>query len=50
MEIFWEDYLVPKTDGLNIYTLVAGDTVSYYYGDPAESLVDAEAMLVVTLG
>ncbi|MGV8110376.1 hypothetical protein [Methanospirillum sp.] len=45
-----EDYLVPKTDGLNIYTLVAGDTVSYYYGDPAESLVDAEAMLVVTLG
>jgi len=45
-----EDYANPKTDGLNKFLLMAGDTVSYYYGDPAGSLQDAEAMIVVTLG
>ncbi|ABD41181.1 PT repeat [Methanospirillum hungatei JF-1] len=45
-----EDYAEPKTDGLNLYLLMAGDTVSYYYGNPTGSLQDAEAMLVVTLG
>jgi len=45
-----EDYANPKTDGLNIFSLMAGDTVSYYYGDPAGSLQDAEAVIVVTLG
>jgi len=45
-----EDYAEPKTDGLNLYLLMAGDTVSYYYGNPSGSLQDAEAMIVVTLG
>ncbi len=45
-----EDYANPKTDGLNKFLLMAGDTVSYYYGDPSGSLQDAEAMIVVTLG
>ena len=45
-----EDYANPKTDGLNLYLLMAGDTVSYYYGNPTGSLQDAEAMIVVTLG
>ena len=45
-----EDYVNPRTDGLNIYLLMAGDTISYYYGDPVGSLQDAEATIVVTLG
>ncbi|WP_373838077.1 hypothetical protein [Methanospirillum sp.] len=45
-----EDYASPRTDGLNLYLLMAGDTISFYYGDPAGSLQDAEAMIVVTLG
>ena len=45
-----EDYSHPKTEGLNLYSLMTGDTISYYYGDPAGSLQDAEAMLFVTLG
>jgi len=45
-----EDYSHPKTEGLNLYSLMAGDTISYYYGDPAGSLQDAGAMLFVTLG
>ena len=43
-----EDYL-DSQEGLNIYLLSAGDTVSYYYGNPDEPLQMAEAAIIVAL-
>ncbi|WP_165394774.1 PGF-pre-PGF domain-containing protein [Methanofollis fontis] len=44
-----DDYGNPSTEGLNVYALVNGDKVAYYYGADTANATTAEAAVLITV-
>ncbi|MCA1917653.1 hypothetical protein [Methanospirillum hungatei] len=46
--VLLKDYLYDE-EGLNVYTIKAGDEVGYYFGEPSEPASAAQVKLVITI-
>lgn len=47
--VILKDYENPDTDGLNKFRLKTGDTIGFYFGEPAKPVADAEASMIIDL-
>jgi hypothetical protein len=44
-----QEYVVPATDGMNIYTVKPGDVLAFYYGLPIKPVEEAQAKILLTI-
>lgn len=44
-----QEYVIPETDGMNIYTVKPGDKIGFYYGLPIKPTSEAQAAVLLTI-